>query len=664
MSKIFSTVQAADIEWRNGVPYSRQFKDIYFSFADGLAESRHVFIDGNNLITRWKYLSKSMVQNFSIGETGFGTGLNFLLTWSLWRKHSLSGMRLQYFSCEKYPLKKSDLRQVMEMWPELTELTEQLLARWPALTPGRHCIEFIKDRVTLILMIGDAQEMFDSLLQSGHVQEEKKLPTPKIDAWFLDGFAPSRNEDMWNVRLCATIAMLSGNNTTLATFSVARSVRESLASVGFVLEKRPGFAYKREMLCARMSGISEAVSVQKPKTAWHYPYFFDKPDKKVIIVGGGLAGAFAAYFLSIRGWHVTVMDKASSVGQGASGNPQAVTFPHFSAYDSPMSRLMLQAWHYSMKFYHDFCDDSIPHQLNGLINIANSLKNDSALLHFIEQHPQLGKFLDSESISDIAGNTIDSSGFFFRDGGWIDGAALCKKLLDFPNIECRKQQNVTDLHYLDGEWHLNGLSASKVILATGSSAHLFKQTSYLPIKGIRGQMTFLPAQGKLVQVPVCGIGHILPAYADKIAIGATYDLKHQHAFCDQKDDLKNIEKIQSMPIQFEHTGAVSHHWSGVRAVTPDYLPISGPVACEEKFLHQYHSLQKNASKYIHSEQVIYPGLYVLAGFGSRGLVTTPYCARWLAGILNHEMSILSRTMQQALSPSRFLYRLIVRGQKN
>ncbi|MCC5790988.1 MAG: bifunctional tRNA (5-methylaminomethyl-2-thiouridine)(34)-methyltransferase MnmD/FAD-dependent 5-carboxymethylaminomethyl-2-thiouridine(34) oxidoreductase MnmC [Legionellaceae bacterium] len=662
MSEIFTPLTPADIEWRDGLPFSPTYQDVYFSPENGLEESRHVFIDANALIERWQLLPAQGRTRFVIAETGFGTGLNFVLTWHLWRLYAPAGVQLHYMSCEKHPLRKADLEKALGRWPQFHSLQHQLLAQWPALLPGSYSLDFPQDRVHLLLLLGDAESSLRSLLASAHPQEERILPTPKVDAWFLDGFAPARNAAMWSPALLGSMALLSQKGTTAATFSVARQVRDGLSQVGFQIEKRPGYGRKREMLLAVFHEDVVACRGSRGKTAWHYPYRPEPAEKKAIVIGGGLAGACMAQQLALRDWQVVVIDRNALPGQGASGNPAAVLFPYFSAYDSPMSQLMHQAWHFALHFYARYRTVSVAADFQGLIQFTQQDQRLRALKAFLREQHELAVFQDAAALSALAGVTVTEAGFYYPEGGWIDLAAFCAQLLGHPQIEWLGGQSVTTLALEQGQWTVGSHTAPVVILCAGYESIHFQQTQTLPLAGIRGQMSWLPAStdSQNLRVPLCGTGHLLPARNGMHAFGASYDRSDIRALCQTQDDKENWDKINTMPVRLALSKRIEQSWCGVRAVTPDYLPLLGPVIDEAKFHVAYAKLRKNAKAFIPFSDTRYPGLYLCAGFGSRGAVSIPYCSRWLAGVINGEPSIFSRNLQQALSPARFSYRSIIR----
>ncbi len=238
-----TTINYAQLEPHCTTPTSAQFGDIYFSPTDGIGESIYHFIEGNNLALRFsKYIQEN--KHFTIAETGFGTGLNFLLTVKLWQQcqqeyKQLQQSKLHFISTEKYPISKQQLAEIYKAQKWESEITEQLLSTYPD-TKDTECkeqkiisIEF--DSITLTVLLGDAQEQ---------LQQYQFV----ADAWFLDGFAPRKNPDMWTQPLFNTMAEKSKTGTTFATFTAASAVRKGLIEAGFTVEKGKGFGRKRERL--------------------------------------------------------------------------------------------------------------------------------------------------------------------------------------------------------------------------------------------------------------------------------------------------------------------------------------------------------------------------------------------------------------------------------
>lgn len=219
--------QHAEIGWNpDGVPVSRRFDDPYFSLENGLAETRHVFLDGNDLPARF-------APGFHIAELGFGTGLNFLTAWAAWRQAGIAGP-LRFTSFEAFPMTGADMGLALSAFPELAPLSDELIAAW---TPGARNLRL--DGADLTVIQGDARQ---------------SLPEwqDKADAWFLDGFAPAKNPEMWTDALMAEVARHTAPGGTCATYTAAGFVRRALAQAGFTVERRPGFGRKRHMTAGRM----------------------------------------------------------------------------------------------------------------------------------------------------------------------------------------------------------------------------------------------------------------------------------------------------------------------------------------------------------------------------------------------------------------------------
>lgn len=214
-----------------GRPFSSTFNDIYFSQAGGLEESRYVFLEGNSLPDAWEGK-----ETFVIGELGFGTGLNLLAVWEMLLTCKAPPTKLCYVSLEAYPLKREDIVRAHQAHPSLLPLAKRLCGAYPDAFKTLHALQFESLHVTLVF-----EEAKRAL---AHFPEH-------VDAWFLDGFAPSKNPEMWEEELLSAVATRSHAGTTLATFTAASHVRRTLTQLGFSVEKRKGFGTKREMSIGR-----------------------------------------------------------------------------------------------------------------------------------------------------------------------------------------------------------------------------------------------------------------------------------------------------------------------------------------------------------------------------------------------------------------------------
>jgi tRNA U34 5-methylaminomethyl-2-thiouridine-forming methyltransferase MnmC len=235
MDKQLMKTDTLDLEWMEGdMPYSTAFGDHFYCREDGRAECGHVFLAGNGLPQRW-----AAGGAFSIGELGFGTGLNFCETWRVWQTSQAAGGTLHFTSFELYPMARDDIARALGRWPEIASERQALLDRWPADPVGIIDLA-MGDNVRLTVVPGPALANLSASRET-------------FDAWYLDGFAPSRNADMWSDALMRAVSAHTAQGGTFATYAAAGFVRRNLVAAGFAVERRPGFARKREMLCGTKS---------------------------------------------------------------------------------------------------------------------------------------------------------------------------------------------------------------------------------------------------------------------------------------------------------------------------------------------------------------------------------------------------------------------------
>lgn len=226
------------LDWHTGdMPYSVEFDDHFYCRTDGRLECDHVFLNGNGLPERWRNASA-----FAIGELGFGTGLNFCETWRQWKMaEKPMGARLAFTSFERFPMQAPDIARALSHWTEIAGERQALTAAWPQTLSGSVRLDLSAD-VTLTIVCGAALNAVPAYPGT-------------FDAWYLDGFAPSRNPDMWSQALMTAVHERCAPGGTFATYAAAGFVRRNLQSAGFAVERRKGFANKREMLCGtRVAG--------------------------------------------------------------------------------------------------------------------------------------------------------------------------------------------------------------------------------------------------------------------------------------------------------------------------------------------------------------------------------------------------------------------------
>lgn len=301
-------------------------------------------MQGCNLPGAWKGR-----EDFTVGELGFGSGLNVLALWQLWRDHRPSpNARLHSISIEGYPLSKGELQTALEPWTELKDLSAELIAKWPGRVKDWHSLE-LSDGVSLTLIHDEVMPALDAL-------------TIEADAWFLDGFSPAKNPDMWNNEVLAHIGRLSAPGARIGTFTVAGAVRRGLTAAGFDVNKQPGFGKKRERL--------EAI---KPGS----PTIKTRPEK-IAIIGAGIAAAMTANALLRQGITPTII--APEDDTLASGNPLATVKPRVDLQDRPEARFFNSAYLYALQSY----GDDVTTQ-TGIYHIAKDEKDAARWQQLIAQ---------------------------------------------------------------------------------------------------------------------------------------------------------------------------------------------------------------------------------------------------------------------------------------
>jgi tRNA 5-methylaminomethyl-2-thiouridine biosynthesis bifunctional protein len=651
-----TTCQQAHLDWdEQGQPLSAQFDDVYFSNENGLEETRYVFLANNQLPERFAALGES--EHLVIGETGFGTGLNFLCAWQLFEQQAAPGARLHFVSVEKYPLSRADLQRALTLWPELAPQAEALLAQYVALHPGFQRFVFAGGRIVLTLLIGDALELFGQL-------------DAQVDAWFLDGFAPAKNPDMWTPELFAELARLSHASTTLGTFTSTGYVRRRLNEAGFKMKRVPGLGKKWEVLKGGFTGTAEAT--EKP--------WFARPPQPVgarsaLVVGAGLAGCATAASLAQRGWQVSLLERPNAIAQEASGNPQGVLYLKLSAHHTTLSRLILSGFGHSRRLLEQLhrgtdWDDC------GVLQLAFDAKEAQRQAQLAAAFPaDLLTALDKTAAEEKAGITLPAGGLFYPEAGWVHPPALCALLSQHPNIQLQLHQEALQLRREGDSWQAwNGeqllASASVVVLASAAEIKGFSQSANLPLKRIRGQISRLPATAasRALSTVVCAEGYIAPPRLDEHTLGASFDFNSDDLTLNSADHASNLQLLEEISPELAlalNAAALDPEQlqgrAAFRCTSPDYLPIVGPLADTAAFAEAYAVLGKDARQVPDTPCPWLDGLYINSGHGSRGLITAPLSGELIAAWLNNEPLPVPADVAQACHPNRFALRALIRN---
>jgi len=629
-----------------GMPRNVEYGDVYYSADGGLAETEHVFLQANGLPDRWR-----AAERFVIGETGFGTGQNVLVAARLFLDTAPDGAVLHVVSVEKHPIRREELAALYPGGHPLAELARELLAHYPDLIPGPHRIELAGGRVVLTLLLGDALEMLPRIRAS-------------VDAWFLDGFAPAKNPDMWQPELFGAMARLSAPGATLATFSCARMVRDGLVAAGFTCEKRPGFGRKREMLVGRWAG----ETMQGLEPPW-FPRGELPSMREAVIIGAGIAGASVARRLAERGWRVQVLERHHEPAQEASGNHAGILLPVLSAEWNALSRMASLGLGYARRMLDRLARShpDIDWHPCGVLRLARNPRHAAQQLKIAERlnlPPAFARWVEAEEGSALIGAPVEQPGWWFPGGGWVHPPAVVRALLDHAGIRVRTGVNVTALRREHDGWAIltdgdRQVAASETVILANAHALNDLLPGALPLAPVRGQISLAPASAgpTVLHAVACREGYVIPSRAGLHCFGASFAHGVHDPAPRVEDHEGNIERLRSILPEWNGlspeslAGRVSH-----RCATPDRLPIAGPLHDAEAFRRDFEGLHLGLPARRFPTARLREGLWVTTGHGARGLVWTALLGELLASELNGDPLPLTEDLLHALHPARFDYR--------
>lgn len=638
---------AEPIHWLDdGTPYSLRFNDRYHSEQGAvLAQAREVFLQGCGLPEEW-----AGQPEWRILETGFGFGLNFLVTWAAWRADPQRPKLLHFVSLEAWPVAADDLLRVARAHPELAELAQALAAQYWGLLPGIHRLAFDGGQVLLTLCIGDAQALL-------RAQEWT------VDTVYLDGFSPACNPDLWSLQTLKGVARCCRRGTRLATWTVARPVRDALTQCGFTVAKVPGVPPKRHNVQATFDPRWEprkARPAQPPVEA----------ASQCLVIGGGLAGAAVASSLARRGWQVQVLDRAEAPAAGASGLPAGLFCPHISPDDSVISRLSRSGIRVLLAQAQNLLQPGVDWQPSGVLEH----RVEGRLGLHPQWHDGPGVDWSHAAVADqlgAAGLSPDATACWHIRAGWIRPARLVAALLAQPGIVWRGGAEVARLHCTEVEGRIQWQAldaqaqvlaqAPMVVLAAGFASRALSG-EHLPLQALRGQISWgvqdAALDAALPPFPVNGEGNLvthIPLGDDRRAwyLGSTFErdihtlpptpAERVQAHAANRQRLSDLLPGVLSTLEPAFTAALEEvstdqllpahavqGWAAVRCAAPDRLPMVGPL-----------------------DSAALPGLWACSAMGARGLTLALLCAELLAARLHGEPLPLEAKLAQALAAERF-----------
>ena len=620
MSSKFEPLLPATLAYdHRGIPTSPRYQDLYHPDSGALGQARHVFLRGNQLPARWQGKSQ-----FTVCEAGFGLGHNFLALWQAWRADPKRCGRLHVVAFESHPLCHQDLQAVLRAMPaEFAPFTRCLLAAWPPLVPGIHRLEFDAGAVTLTLVFGSIARMARQVSAS-------------VDAYFLDGFTPQRNPEMWSPALFGQFARMANAGATLASWCSAGQIRRDLRDAGFLVSKVRGFASKREM----------TVAVLRPGMG-RQPSAHAVCDT-ALVVGGGVAGAGIAHALALRGHEVTVLDPVFADGLGAShkGHVAAAMTPVLSRDDDIRSRISRAGIRRALHRWKGLGADAAPLQCGTLSLALDAVEVSEAkrTLAQLKFPVDWVKWLDPREASMLAGQTLQAGGTWLADGSLVRPQVLLEALLDHPAIRCVSGS----LGHLgpssNGLWAARDVhdkivtEAQTVVLANafhaGRTLAVIRGSPYLPklaaMYRLGGQVSYFKEHlAPAIRPVIAGDGYWLPAIDGLCVGGSTYEADILDVGVNAAGRLEISKKVEHLvgmnPSLLAAAPDGPAGWAGWRATPSDRLPIIGQVAA-------------------------LPGLWLACGYGSRGFSWSALAGDIVAATVGGEPVPLERELLRSIAP--------------
>jgi tRNA 5-methylaminomethyl-2-thiouridine biosynthesis bifunctional protein len=650
-----------------GVPQASLFGDRYHPREGAAAQAREVFLAGNGLPAGWAGRT-----DFTLLETGFGLGNNFLATWQAWRDDPARPRTLHYVSIEAHPPRRDDLQHwhAASPWPELAAA---LIEAWPPAVDGLHPIDFDDSRVRLLLAFGDA----------GRIVRELDLAA---DAVFLDGFAPDRNPAMWAPELMQGLARCLAPGATAATWTVARSVRDALAAAGFEVDRVDGHGAKRQTLRARWiprsqrgppprggstavdpaatgpqsapaTPMTAAASAASPTAAAAASHRLPGAAREAIVVGAGLAGASAAFALARQGWTVCVLDRRTEPAAESSGNPGGLFHATVHADEGAHLRLhRAGALLLARRLAPWIAAGRVPGHAGGMLQMAADDEDLASMRALIARHAtpsEIVEAVDAAQASRRAGVALHRPAWFYPQGGWARPPALVRALLDVPGVSFAGGVEVASMRRCGAQWELLDAAgtvvdrAPVVVLANADgAARLWPQAGW-PIGRGRGQLSIWAAGPDTPRLgcPLSGAGYAITLPDGSLLAGATATPEDTDpALRDADHDFNRgrLRRLTGWDASAPSAGRV-----GWRVQAPDRLPIVGAVPTPGAV-----SARPTQARWQPRE----PGLFVLTALGSRGLVLGPLMGEVLAAWVSGAPMPIEAKLRDAIDPARWIVR--------
>ena len=588
-----------EVVWKDSLPYSSAYQDRFFQ-DDAISEITNIFIEPNQLLERIKNGSR-----VHIGELGFGFGINFLVTAKFWLENNKNSdsLNLEYLAIDEALPTKAQILKIINNFPELKEVSNIFLNSYDPSHNDSQRIYFPSLKIRLTLIQNDVESGLKNLLG---------LANNQIDAWYLDGFDPSKNKSMWSNSIFQYIKFLSANNATFGTFTSAGFVKRGLKKFGFKVNKVKGFGRKRHKLTGIRSP-NPTVNIERNKK------------KKIGIIGSGIAASSAAYAAVQNGADVEIFELSDDIAAGASGNPIAAMYPRFSANDSPYSFLTAQSYFFAEKIYSQLPN---AYKKTGLLfSHSNDYQKQWMTDMKNLNREDLFETIDKKKMKKLYG--FESHGLLVKKGGYLFPKLICQELTSHPNIKISynycfnswfKNKSKIDIHFSNQE---KKSGFDDLIIANGSS--LERYISGLKIS--KGQLVGLKGDQQIdLDLPINSAGYILPKVDGITWIGSTHEREFENIeICYEagRELIKRTNKNFNVSLQGSDDIQMTANF---RVSSKDRLPLAGKI-------------EKN--------------IYAIGGLGSRGFSLGPILGEHVASLINNSPSPISSGIALAIEPLRF-----------
>lgn len=656
------TLSPAKLEFTNdGTPHSSQFNDHYHSTAGAIEESQHVFIDGNQLTKVWH-----KQETFTIAELGFGLGINFIVTANNWLATEQSNAHLHYISIEKHPATIDQIKKVLSGIELQSEVNLQFFEDYPLAIRGHHRIHFKEAGITLTLIWDD---VLHALEQAGF----------QANAWYLDGFSPKSNPAMWSAEIASHVHRLTQVNGTFATYSSSRLVQENFSAAGFYIKKHAGHAQKREMLTGERKHAQAVKDFPLDKKSWLFSIVKPARKKTALVIGAGMAGVAMSGALAKRGWQISLIDRHDGLAKEASGNSNAIIMPRFSLDHDWQAQLTLQGFFYTLRYLKNLQKQTSESfwQQCGAIQLPRNEHDWQRMQQIICQEkipPELIQPVTRQQASELANCELNKDAWYLPLAAWCIPKLVCHTIQNqfTQHITFLGKQRISSLIRENGNWLALNCEqqviarADVAVIACAFESSQFMQTEWCTLHAKRGQISLLP--NKLCDTPpkkiICADAYLTPAINQHHVLGATFITNDQSTDIRQHEHEQNLSKLARITPAFSQ--ADSNKLAGraaIRAVSPDRMPIVGPVAHRDNFFTDFKMVASGSTNrhYPHPEYL--PGLFIATGFGSRGMSWIPLCAEALACTITGEPVPLDKNLVNAIHPNRLLMRQLVKQNK-